>query len=122
MRLSHVLLLAVTTFVSSTNAQAIEANAETRFLRLTMTDDAGDKERGAFYHKFDFSVLDDIFHGLPQQFKRMRDEPETLRNIFASWKSGMQSADDAVIYMKSQGLSNKAIKQFKAAYQAYLNH
>ncbi|ETL48627.1 hypothetical protein L916_01785 [Phytophthora nicotianae] len=36
--------------------------------------------------------------------------------------TGWMSVDDAVAYMTREGLSEKAISQFKAAYQAYLKH
>ncbi|KAG3110842.1 hypothetical protein PI126_g24842, partial [Phytophthora idaei] len=119
MRLSLLLLLTATPLVSSVNALPIEADSEARSLRSTVVgDDAADEERGGFSYKFDFNLLDDIFHSLPEQFKRMRNEPEYLRTILASWKSGMGTSKEAVQFMRSQGLSDKAITQFKAAYKA----
>ncbi|ETL46916.1 hypothetical protein L916_03281 [Phytophthora nicotianae] len=52
----------------------------------------------------------------------MKKEPEHLRSIFNSWKSGMRSSDEAAAYMRSQGMSEDAIEQFTNAYKAYLSH
>ncbi|KAF1787906.1 hypothetical protein GQ600_25540 [Phytophthora cactorum] len=82
MRLSLLLLLAAITLVASVNALPIEAATEARSMRSTVDDDAADEERGGFYYKFDFNLLDDIFHSLPEQFKGMRNEPEYLRTIW----------------------------------------
>ncbi|KAG3041431.1 hypothetical protein PC122_g25454 [Phytophthora cactorum] len=122
MRLSLLLLLAAITLVASVNALPIEAATEARSMRSTVDDDAADEERGGFYYKFDFNLLDDIFHSLPEQFKGMRNEPEYLRTILATWKSGMGTSKEAVQFMRSQGLSDKAITQFEAAYKVYLSH
>ncbi|ETP53235.1 hypothetical protein F442_01834 [Phytophthora nicotianae P10297] len=105
--------------VSTGNAAELRS---LRSIKMTTNDDAAEEERGGFYHKFDFNFLDDIFHGLPEQFQRMRNQPERLRTMFENWKTGWMSVDDAVAYMTREGLSEKAISQFKAAYQAYLKH
>ncbi|POM73051.1 Secreted RxLR effector peptide protein [Phytophthora palmivora] len=123
MRLSYVLLVVIAVLAAG-NALPIETEA-TRSLRSHQTvdeDDAAEEERGGFTYKFDFNVWDDLFHGLPEQFQRMRTEPETLRNILASWKTGMGLPSEAVAFMKHEGLSEKAIMQFKSAFEAYLKH
>ncbi|ETM54925.1 hypothetical protein L914_01796 [Phytophthora nicotianae] len=125
MRPPLLLFLTVTVLVSCASAVSTGNAAELRSLRsikTTTNDDAAEEERGGFYHKFDLNFLDDIFHGLPEQFQRMRNQPERLRTMFENWKTGWMSVDDAVAYMTREGLSEKAISQFKAAYQAYLKH
>ncbi|EEY61426.1 secreted RxLR effector peptide protein, putative [Phytophthora infestans T30-4] len=123
-RLFLALMIAVAV-LASCNALPTNIYAETRLLRSMKTaanHDAAAEERGAFSYQFNFNLLDDILHSLPDQFKRIKDEPEFLRFIFASWKSGFGTSKEAVAFMKSQGLNEKAIKQFKAAYKAYLAH
>ncbi|ETM98444.1 hypothetical protein PPTG_19567 [Phytophthora nicotianae INRA-310] len=121
MRLTFILLLIASAFVSSVSALPVAAGAETRSLRSAMStvdDHVAGEERGGFTYNFNFG----IFERLPSQFKRMKKEPEHLRSIFNSWKSGMRSSDEAAAYMRSQGMSEDAIEQFTNAYKAYLSH
>ncbi|KAG7382137.1 hypothetical protein PHYPSEUDO_005163 [Phytophthora pseudosyringae] len=129
MRLSYALLVAASALLATSSALSPELDAGRRSLRSIETvhnDDAAEEERAgvvaAFYHKFDFNLLDDVLHRLPEQFQRMRTEPETLRNMFKLWKTSYMSVDDVVIYMTREGLSEKAISQFKTAYEAYIVH
>ncbi|KAG2761981.1 hypothetical protein JG687_00014137 [Phytophthora cactorum] len=124
MHISFLLFLAATALVASVNTLHIEADTEATSLRSikTAVDDGVAEKRGGFYYKFDFNLLDNIFHSLSERFQRMRKEPEHLRTIFACWKSGIETSNEAVQFMRLQGLSDKAITQFKAAYKAYLLH
>ncbi|ETK95228.1 hypothetical protein L915_01822, partial [Phytophthora nicotianae] len=91
MRPPLLLFVTVTVLISCASAVSTGNAAELRSLRsikTTTNDDAAEEERGGFYHKFDFNFLDDIFHGLPEQFQRMRNQPERLRTMFENWKTG----------------------------------
>ncbi|KAG7382159.1 hypothetical protein PHYPSEUDO_005185 [Phytophthora pseudosyringae] len=115
MRFFYILLVAAAVHLAT--GSVLRAQTGFRSLRLSKTvDDAHDEERA----KFDFNLLNDIFHALPEQFQRMRTQPSYLDHIFGSWKSGWIGVDEAVAFMKREGLSDKAIKQFKAAYKEYL--
>ncbi|KAL3656772.1 hypothetical protein V7S43_018331 [Phytophthora oleae] len=81
---------------------------------------AGASAVKAFYHGFDFNILDNIF--LPADFKRMAKEPEFLRHMFNSWQMGYMSVDDIVAYMTRLNMGESAIAQFKVAYSAYIDH
>ncbi|KAF1788791.1 hypothetical protein GQ600_6599 [Phytophthora cactorum] len=59
---------------------------------------------------------------MPEQFQRMRTEPEYLRYILASWYTGLQDMDQVVAFMTKTNLSKKAIEEFKNAYLAYIAH
>ncbi|KAF1787737.1 hypothetical protein GQ600_26359 [Phytophthora cactorum] len=128
MRLTYfkcILLFAAAALLTSLS---IEADAETRSLRALKTvngGDAAEEERGAFLHTFNFNAWDEIsffFNKMPEQFQRMRTEPEYLRYILASWYTGLQDMDQVVAFMAKENLSEKAIEEFKKAYRAYIVH
>ncbi|OWZ05579.1 RxLR effector protein [Phytophthora megakarya] len=128
MRLSYicVLLVAVAALLSC-NALSPQGDDRKRSLRSLKTvnkADAQEEERCSFCYKFDFNIVDDIVNivKLPEQFQRMRDEPEKLRNIFMQWKTGYLSADEAAAFMKKEGLTEKAVEEFKKAYELFLEH
>ncbi|KAL3656750.1 hypothetical protein V7S43_018309 [Phytophthora oleae] len=123
MRLSYLLLVAAAALLATGNAASIEADAGTRSLRshTTRHNKAQDEER-AFRYTFSFRKWDDFFSSLPNQFERMRKEPSYLRQTFKNWRSGMGTSKEAVAYMRSQGLSEKAIDQFEDAFKSYLTH
>jgi hypothetical protein len=50
----------------------------------------------------------------------MQKEPEFMRTIFRSWKSGMGTRQEAVNFMRSQGMTEKAIEHFDDLFAAYL--
>ncbi|KAK1930230.1 hypothetical protein P3T76_014190 [Phytophthora citrophthora] len=130
MRLSVLLLVAVTALLSTTNAISMEEEAGKRSLRSMKTkvqDNQVEEERAggtsaitAFYHNFDLNSLDKLF--LPADLRRMTKEPEFLRHMMNSWKTGYRSVDDIVAYMTELKISEKAIEQFKIAYSAYIEH
>ncbi|KAG6959957.1 hypothetical protein JG688_00009842 [Phytophthora aleatoria] len=120
-----ILLFAAVALLTSLS---IEADAETRSLRALKTvngGDAAEEERGAFLHTFNFNAWDEIsffFNKMPEQFQRMRTEPEYLRYILASWYTGLQDMDQVGAFMAKENLSEKAIEEFKKAYLAYIVH
>ncbi|KAG1695874.1 hypothetical protein DVH05_019228 [Phytophthora capsici] len=120
MRFSYVLLVAATALLATANA--IEADPTSRSLRAHKSHEKSQDEERAFTYTFNFSLWDDLFNSLPEQFQRMRKEPWYLRRIFRSWRSGMGTSDEAVAFMKSQGLSQKAIDQFEDAFLKYRAH
>ncbi|OWY99594.1 Avirulence (Avh) protein [Phytophthora megakarya] len=109
MRLSYIVLVAAATLVATGNALSAEVNAEKRHLRSHKVDsynfeDA--EERGG--------------NDLKAMFKRMMsNDIEFRKMIFGSWKDGMKSVDDAVVFMRDAGLKENHVKQLKAAYEAY---
>ncbi|POM66327.1 Secreted RxLR effector peptide protein [Phytophthora palmivora] len=116
MRVTNIILVTSTILLASVSARGTGANPHMRHLRSVDTTDAQDEERA----NFDFSILDDIFHKLPEQFQRLRNEPWYLDNIFSSWRQGLVTSDTAIDIMRNQGLTEKAIPQFLAAYKEYL--
>ncbi|KAG7375521.1 hypothetical protein PHYPSEUDO_000884 [Phytophthora pseudosyringae] len=109
MRISYVLLVAAATLLASGNALSTET--EKRSLRsYKAAADQEEEERG-------ISWIENM--GLPEMFKKMHKLPNHQRAIFASWMNGMQSVDDAVVFMKGQGLSGNTLEHFKDAYAAY---
>lgn len=129
MRLPYILLVAL---VTSLPSLSVEANAGTRTLRSLKTsnsEDAAEEERVLpvvpFQHTFNFNAMDEVlfkFIKLPEQFERMRTQPERLRTILKDWYDTLQSVDDIVAFMKKQNLSPKAIEEFKGAYEAYIKY
>ncbi|KAH7462144.1 Secreted RxLR effector protein 3 [Phytophthora ramorum] len=108
MRRSCVLLVAVVTLITT------EVGAEKHFLRTHKTlnfDDSQEEERG-------LNWMDEL--KLPQMFKRLKSERSYQDSIFASWKYGMRSVDEAVAFMKRESLNEKAIAHFKKLYTDYL--
>ncbi|KAF1786008.1 hypothetical protein GQ600_17295 [Phytophthora cactorum] len=65
---SFLLFLAATALVASVNTLQIEADTEATSLRSikTAVDDGVAEKRGGFYYKFDFNLLDNIFHSLSE--------------------------------------------------------
>nr|QMU24875.1 PaRXLR51 [Phytophthora agathidicida] len=115
MRLSCVLLVVAAALFASGNALSAEVDAEKRSLRSHQAAGVGgqDEERG-----LNFSFLDQ----LPEQFKRMKTEPSFMKQTFVNWSSDYHTVDDAVQYMKDQGLKESTIKYFKEAYIAFLRN
>ncbi|KAG3019729.1 hypothetical protein JG687_00010303 [Phytophthora cactorum] len=128
MRLTYFKCILLFAAVALLTSLSIEADAETRSLRALKTvngGDAAEEERGAFLHTFNFNAWDEIFfffNKMPEQFQRMRTEPEYLRYILASWYTGLQDMDQVVAFMTKTNLSKKAIEEFKNAYLAYIAH
>ncbi|POM81294.1 Secreted RxLR effector peptide protein [Phytophthora palmivora] len=118
MRIATILLGAATFLLSSRNVLSTGVDPKMRRIRAIDSTNIQDEERANF--KFDFSWWDDIAHKLPEQFQRMRTQPTYLETIFESWRQGWTTLDEAVTFMKKEGLSDKAIAQFKAAYKKYL--
>ncbi|KAG3070356.1 hypothetical protein PI124_g21194 [Phytophthora idaei] len=127
MRLTYFKCILLFAAVALLTSLSIEADAETRSLRALKTvngGDAAEEERGAFSHTFNFNAWDKIsfFNKMPEQFQRMRTEPEYLRYILASWYTGLLDMDQVVAFMAKENLSDKAIEEFKKAYLAYIAH
>ncbi|POM79378.1 Secreted RxLR effector peptide protein [Phytophthora palmivora] len=116
MRVTNILLVTSTILLASVSARGTGANPRMRHLQSVDNTDVQDEERA----NFDFSILDDVFHKLPEQFQRLRNEPWYLDNIFSSWRQGLVTSDTAIDIMRNQGLTEKAIVQFLAAYKEYL--
>ncbi|KAG2852695.1 hypothetical protein PC113_g14802 [Phytophthora cactorum] len=79
-----------------------------RALKTVNGGDAAEEERGAFLHTFNFNAWDEIFfffNKMPEQFQRMRTEPEYLRYILASWYTGLQDMDQVVAFMTKTNLT-----------------
>ncbi|OWY99297.1 Avirulence (Avh) protein [Phytophthora megakarya] len=109
MRLSYIVLVAAATLVATGNALSIEADVENRHLRSHKVDsynfeDA--EERGGNDWKAVFKRL-------------LGNDAEYRKTIFASWKGGMQTVDDAATFMRGQGLKEAHVQQLKDAYAAY---
>ncbi|ETO81782.1 hypothetical protein F444_03979 [Phytophthora nicotianae P1976] len=117
MRLTHFLLFAASTALFASGSKlSIQAGAETRSLRstkMTVTGAKAEEERGLDFTKIEIKALKRLAN---DQFHRMATQPEHLKTILSSWKNGMMSLDDAAAYMKSQGVSDSAIRHFIAAY------
>ncbi|KUF88725.1 hypothetical protein AM587_10005211 [Phytophthora nicotianae] len=117
MRLTLFLLFAASTALFASGSKlSIPAGAETRSLRstkTTTTDATAEEERGLDFTKIEIKALKKLAN---KQFHRMATEPEHLKTILSSWKQGMMPLDDAAAYMKSQGVSDSAIRHFIAAY------
>nr|AEK80922.1 Avh208 [Phytophthora sojae] len=110
MRLSAVLLIVSAAFLASSYALSAEAGAEHRLLRIHKRHHAAaeyKEERG-------------WFDRLPERFKRMKNQHAYREQMFSSWKIGMGTVDEAVSFMKGQGLGEKAIAHFKQTYQNFL--
>ncbi|ETP07695.1 hypothetical protein F441_16164 [Phytophthora nicotianae CJ01A1] len=126
MRIHHTLLVAAIALLA---VLLVEVDAESRTLRSLKTikgeDAAGEERAGipAFTHTFNFNALDEIgflIKNLPEQFQRMRTQPERLRTVLGGWYDDLQSVKQVVAFMTRQGLSEKAIEEFVAAYKAYI--
>ncbi|OWY92379.1 RxLR effector protein [Phytophthora megakarya] len=115
MRTTSLLFVTTTALLATSNALSIDAG--TRLLRKVDNTDAQDEERASF----NFSLLDDILHRLPQQFQDMRNKPSYRETIFEGWRRGFIDGKGARAFMESEGLSEKAIKQFLAAYKEYID-
>ncbi|ETM00360.1 hypothetical protein L917_02909 [Phytophthora nicotianae] len=127
MRLVLVWLAAASTaLIASGSTLSI---AEARALRSSKTisnyDAAAEEEdRGSFKYTFDFdpSDLSALKRLNNDQFHRMATQPEYLKHIFKSWKSGFKPLEDYASFMESEGVSEYAIKHFIAAFKEYTNH
>ncbi|ETI37787.1 hypothetical protein F443_16345 [Phytophthora nicotianae P1569] len=129
MRIHHTLLVAAIALLA---VLSVEVDAESRTLRSLKTikgeDAAGEERAGipaipAFTHTFNFNALDEIgflIKNLPEQFQRMRTQPERLRTVLGGWYDDLQSVKQVVAFMTKEGLSEKAIEEFVAAYKAYI--
>ncbi|KAL3669133.1 hypothetical protein V7S43_005517 [Phytophthora oleae] len=114
MRFAFLLLVAAVSLISSGDAVSTQADVKSRLLRTHKKTDAystEEEERG-----LDKSVI----KKLPEQFKNMYKYPENLKNTLASWHSGLQSVDDAVMYMKSLNMDFDAIDHFVTEYRKYI--
>ncbi|KAF4033795.1 hypothetical protein GN244_ATG14258 [Phytophthora infestans] len=120
MRLTYFLLfIASTAFLASGSMVSINNDAETKSLRSSGTvvnGDAAEEERGLGFDSSEIKALKKLSNS---QFHRMATDPEHLRSIFTSWSQAMKPLEDAADYMRSQGVSESAIKHFIAA---YFNH
>ncbi|KAL4133670.1 hypothetical protein PRIC2_003987 [Phytophthora ramorum] len=114
MRFSCVLLVAAAALVASTSSLSTEPDQEKRLLRSHKTADAQNEERG-----IGIAWLDDLM--ATDTIKRLMTQLEHRRNLFASWKSGVRSADDAEAFLRTQGASENTIAMLKGKYQHYLN-
>ncbi|KAF4135603.1 hypothetical protein GN958_ATG03964 [Phytophthora infestans] len=95
---------------------SINNSAETRSLRSSKTavnGDAAEEERGLGFDSSEIMALKKLANS---QFHRMATDPEHLRMIFTSWEQAMKPLEEAADYMRRQGVSESAIKQFIAAY------
>ncbi|OWZ13864.1 RxLR effector protein [Phytophthora megakarya] len=116
MRVTHILLVTTIALLIIGNALSTNTDAGTRLLRKVDNINAEDEER----FQFNFSWWDDLVHRLPEQFQQMRTQPAYLNYIFESWRQGWKNLDDVTKFMKDEGLTDKAIGQFKVAYKAYI--
>ncbi|POM78264.1 Secreted RxLR effector peptide protein [Phytophthora palmivora] len=116
MRANFVLLITTIALLAATNVMSSDVGA--RELRSLDKSETQDEERANYQFKFNW--WDDIFHRLPKQFQRMRTQPAYLDHILESWRQGWVALDQAVAFMKKEGLTTKAIRQFKAAYVQYI--
>ncbi|KAF4031222.1 hypothetical protein GN244_ATG16951 [Phytophthora infestans] len=129
MRRTCILLVCVIFLLTLLSAKG---NAEARILRTLTTADGRDatKEERAvpivpFQHAFNSNALDDIaffFKKMPEQFQKMRTQPEHLRFVLKGWYDNLQSVDDIVVFLARQNLNPKAIEEFKTAYQADITY
>ncbi|KAL4158513.1 hypothetical protein PRNP1_004289 [Phytophthora ramorum] len=117
MRFSCVLLVAAAALVASASSLSTEPEQEKRLLRSHKTadvDDTQNEERGT-----GIGWIDDIFPN--EMIKRLKSQLEYRRNLFGSWKRGMQSADEAEAFLRTQGASEDTIAMLKGKYQHYLD-
>ncbi|KAH7484894.1 Secreted RxLR effector protein 3 [Phytophthora ramorum] len=117
MRFSCVLLVAAAALVASTSSLSTEPDQEKRLLRSHKTadvDDTQNEERGT-----GIGWIDDIFPS--EMIKRLRSQLEYRRTMFANWKRGMQSADEAEAILRAETSSAKTIATLKEKYQLYLD-
>eukprot|EP00644_Phytophthora_capsici_P016486 jgi/Phyca11/536383/estExt2_fgenesh1_pg.C_PHYCAscaffold_520031 len=115
MRFAFLLFVAAVSLIASGDALSTQADATSRHLRShhqTNTYDAEEEERG-----LDKSIV----KSLPEQFKNMYKYPSNMENVLESWRTGLQSVDDAVMYMKSLGMDFDAISHFVDAYRKHIN-
>ncbi|KAL3669131.1 hypothetical protein V7S43_005515 [Phytophthora oleae] len=113
MRFAYILLVAAVTLLSSGNAQATAgAEGESRLLRShkTTADDVEEERR----------LEKAVVKNLPEQFSNMYHSSTKMDNAFSSWYQGWRSVDDAVQYMKREGVEFDAIAYFVKKYRKYI--
>ncbi|KAF4137627.1 hypothetical protein GN958_ATG13139 [Phytophthora infestans] len=117
MRLSVILLLSESTaLVASGSTLSIETDAKPRSLRSIKYAAYAEEERGLGFNASELKILKGLSNA---QFHRMANDREYLKMIFTSWKQGMKSHEEAARYMRSEGVSDSAIRHFLAAYQQH---